>query len=130
MYSSPDFVRIASGDPARTHWTMHFRLSASLATEALLLRKRQAVSRTNPTIVPGLPIMSGGIGSDFCAWHSKATPTVPATIIVPTLRLDMVRVPPQYVNGCPGVQLSTYLTAETNRDCSALPETLLLARKV
>ena len=130
MYSSPDFVRIASGDPARTHWTMHFRLSASLATEALLLRKRQAVSRTNPTIVPGLPIMSGGIGSDFCAWHSKATPTVPATIIVPTLRLDMVCVPPQYVNGCRGVQLSTYLTAETNRDCSALPETLLLARKV
>jgi len=60
---------------------MHFRLSASLATEAFLFRRRHAVSRTNPTIVPGVPIMSGGIGSDFCASHSKAIASMPTIII-------------------------------------------------
>src|SRR5262249_11121451 len=37
VYSSPDFVRIVKGDPARTHWIMHFLLSSSFATEAFLL---------------------------------------------------------------------------------------------
>src|SRR6266566_1554176 len=84
MYNSPDFVRIASGDPARTHWTTHFLLSSSLATEAFLLRKRQAVSRTNPTIVSGVPIMSGGIGSGRCALHTRATARMPIAIILRT----------------------------------------------
>src|SRR5437588_19870 len=102
MYNSPDLVRIASGDPARTHWSMHFRLSASLATEAFLLRKRQALSRTNPTIVPGVPIMSGGIGSGLCACHSRATLKVPVTIIVLSAILDIVRVSPyENVDSCP-----------------------------
>jgi hypothetical protein len=87
-------VSIASGDPERTHSAMHFRLSASLATEAFLLRRRHAVSRTYPTIVPSVPIISGGIGSDSCAWQSKAIASIPAVITERIIIRDIVNLPP------------------------------------